>query len=172
MRSIFTDQQVFISSRKATKKKIKGRKRFSFYFASSWDAFMICYQPKYNHYLNKNEKEKASALSQGTFSYIFKIRRNILKFQSREPFLGNDASAPGRLSQIASPSGWLTEEKKSSINPSNVVLDRKRFRYGTRFIREIVFRSHETNETQFVVCCRKYSPRIIRPCWQALSFVV
>lgn len=56
---------------------------------------MICYQPKYNHYLNKTEKEKASALSRGTFSYIFKIRRNILKFQSREPFLGNDVSAQG-----------------------------------------------------------------------------
>lgn len=144
MRSIFTDQQVFISSRKATKKKIKGGKRFSFYFASSWDAFMICYQPKYNHYLNKTEKEKASPLSPGTFSYIFKIRRNILKFQSREPFLVNDASARGGVSQIASASGWLMESEESSINPTNLVLDRKRFRVGTGCIREIVFRMRQT----------------------------
>lgn len=131
MRSIFTDQQVFISSWKATKKKIKGRKRFSFYFASSRDAFMICYQPKYNHYLNKTKKEKASALSSGTFSYIFKIRWNISKFQSREPFLGNDASAQGGLLQIASASGWLTKSEESSINPTDLVLDRKRFRLGS-----------------------------------------
>lgn len=173
MRSIFTDQQVFISSRKATKKKkkIKGGKRFSFYFASSWDAFMICYQPKYNHYLNKTEKEKASALSPGTFSYIFKIRRNILKFQSREPFLVNDASARGgTFANIVCQ--WVVDgERGIKYQFNQPRLGSETFLCGNGMYTGDCI-PHDTNETQFVVSCRKCSPRIIRPCWQALSFVV
>lgn len=118
----------------------------------------------------KTRKKRPRLYLEAHSPTFLKFDETFWNFKAENPFSATTLVLKGTFK--SSVCQWVVGGGKKIKYQSNFVLDRKRCRYGARCIREIVFRLLETNETQFVVCCRKYSPRIIRPCWQALSFVV
>lgn len=118
----------------------------------------------------KPRKKRPRLYLQAHSPTFLKFAGTFRNFKAENPFSATTLVLRGTFAN--SVCQWVVDEEwRIKYQSNRPRLGSETFSVGERDIFERLY-SHETNETQFVVSCRKYSPRIIRPCWQALSFVV